>query len=67
MISERTVKFHVSAILAKLGVGNRTEAVSKAAQLGWSTYKLAQYSLAELSPGVYHQDTGAFLGDTKAW
>lgn len=34
IISERTVKFHVSAILAKLGVGNRTEAVSKAAQLG---------------------------------
>jgi DNA-binding NarL/FixJ family response regulator len=34
VISERTVKFHVSAILAKLGVGNRTEAVSKAAQLG---------------------------------
>jgi DNA-binding NarL/FixJ family response regulator len=33
-ISERTVKFHVSAILAKLQVGNRTEAVSKAAQLG---------------------------------
>jgi DNA-binding NarL/FixJ family response regulator len=33
-ISERTVKFHVSAILAKLGAGNRTEAVGKAAQLG---------------------------------
>jgi DNA-binding NarL/FixJ family response regulator len=33
-ISERTVKFHVSAILAKLQVGNRTEAVGKAAQLG---------------------------------
>jgi DNA-binding NarL/FixJ family response regulator len=33
-ISERTVKFHVSAILAKLQVGNRTEAVAKAAQLG---------------------------------
>ena len=34
VISERTVKFHVSAILAKLRVGNRTEAVSKAAQVG---------------------------------
>ena len=34
VISERTVKFHVSAILAKLDVGNRTEAVSKAAQMG---------------------------------
>ncbi len=33
-ISERTVKFHVSAILAKLQVGNRTEAVTRAAQLG---------------------------------
>jgi DNA-binding NarL/FixJ family response regulator len=33
-ISERTVKFHVSAILAKLGAGNRTEAVSRAAQVG---------------------------------
>jgi DNA-binding NarL/FixJ family response regulator len=34
VISERTVKFHVSAILAKLRVGNRTEAVAKAAQMG---------------------------------
>ena len=33
-ISERTVKFHVSAILAKLDVGNRTEAVTVAAQRG---------------------------------
>lgn len=34
VISERTVKFHVSAILAKLGAGNRTEAVTLAAQRG---------------------------------
>lgn len=33
-ITERTVKFHVSSILAKLGAGNRTEAVSIAAQRG---------------------------------
>jgi len=33
-ISERTVKFYVSAILGKLGAGNRTEAVAIAAQRG---------------------------------
>jgi DNA-binding NarL/FixJ family response regulator len=33
-ISERTVKFHVSVILAKLDAGNRTEAVAFAAQRG---------------------------------
>jgi DNA-binding NarL/FixJ family response regulator len=33
-ITERTVKFHVSSILGKLGAGNRTEAVSMAAQHG---------------------------------
>lgn len=34
VISERTVKFHVSSILGKLGAGNRTEAVSLAAGRG---------------------------------
>jgi DNA-binding NarL/FixJ family response regulator len=33
-ISERTVKFHVSSILGKLGAANRTEAVTLAAQRG---------------------------------
>lgn len=33
-ISERTVKFHVSAILSKLGVKNRTEAVQLAIKRG---------------------------------
>jgi DNA-binding NarL/FixJ family response regulator len=34
VISERTVKFHVSAILTKFNASNRTEAVSIAAQEG---------------------------------
>jgi DNA-binding NarL/FixJ family response regulator len=34
VISERTVKFHVSAILGKLEAGNRTEAVAIAVQRG---------------------------------
>jgi DNA-binding NarL/FixJ family response regulator len=33
-ISERTVKFHVTAIMRKLGANNRTEAVTSAAQQG---------------------------------
>jgi DNA-binding NarL/FixJ family response regulator len=37
VISERTVKFHVSSIFAKLGVGNRTEAVTIAARQGLVT------------------------------
>jgi DNA-binding NarL/FixJ family response regulator len=34
LIAERTVKFHITSILAKLGAGNRTEAVTVALQLG---------------------------------
>lgn len=33
-ITERTVKFHISSILGKLGAGNRTEAVRIAVQRG---------------------------------
>jgi DNA-binding NarL/FixJ family response regulator len=34
VVTERTVKFHVSSILTKLGAGNRTEAVSIANRHG---------------------------------
>ncbi len=34
VITERTVKFHISSILGKLGAGNRTEAVTIALQQG---------------------------------
>lgn len=34
VITERTVKFHISSILGKLGAGNRTEAVTLAVQKG---------------------------------
>jgi DNA-binding NarL/FixJ family response regulator len=33
-VAERTVKFHVSAIFTKLGVSNRTEAVTRAVSTG---------------------------------
>jgi DNA-binding NarL/FixJ family response regulator len=33
-VNERTVKYHVSAILSKLEVSNRTEAVTEAARRG---------------------------------
>jgi DNA-binding NarL/FixJ family response regulator len=36
-ISEHTVRFHVSAILGKLGAESRTEAAMRAAQLGLIT------------------------------
>ncbi len=36
-VSERTVKFHVSALFAKLGASNRTEAVTRAIQAGLTT------------------------------
>lgn len=34
-VTERTVKFHVSAILSKLGAANRTEAVGLGLKAGW--------------------------------
>jgi DNA-binding NarL/FixJ family response regulator len=38
VISERTAKFHVSAILRKLGAGNRTEAIASAVKHGLIEY-----------------------------
>jgi DNA-binding NarL/FixJ family response regulator len=37
-ISEHTAKFHVNAILGKLGAESRTEAVAEAARLGWIVF-----------------------------
>jgi DNA-binding NarL/FixJ family response regulator len=37
-ISEHTVKFHINAILGKLGAQSRTEAVARAARLGLITF-----------------------------
>jgi len=37
-ITQRTAKFHVSSILRKLGVANRTEALASAARLGLIEY-----------------------------
>ena len=34
-LSERIVRYHVSRIIEKLGVHNRTEAVGLAVQNGW--------------------------------
>jgi DNA-binding NarL/FixJ family response regulator len=34
-ISEHTVKFHVTAIMGKLGASTRAEAVARASRLGW--------------------------------
>jgi two-component system nitrate/nitrite response regulator NarL len=34
-VNERTIKYHVSAILSKLEVSNRTEAVTEAARRKW--------------------------------
>jgi len=39
VITERTVKFHISSILAKLGAGNRTEAVTLSVQRGLVSIK----------------------------
>ena len=44
IISERTVKFHVSSIMGKLGATNRTEAVALAAQRSLITLPLRKES-----------------------
>ena len=44
VIAPNTVKRHVQAILAKLGVSNRTQAVARALQLGLHTQKSIEAS-----------------------
>jgi len=39
-ISEHTVKFHVNAIMGKLGARTRTEAVTRAARTGLITLQI---------------------------
>jgi DNA-binding NarL/FixJ family response regulator len=36
-VRERTVKFHIAALMRKLGAGNRTEVVARATQDGLLT------------------------------
>jgi DNA-binding NarL/FixJ family response regulator len=41
-ISERTVQGHIASLFDKLGVSSRTEAVVRAAQLGWVSLEQTQ-------------------------
>ena len=54
-ISFHTVKFHVAAILAKLDADSRTEAVTRAAQLGLVMPQAAE----KLAPPVRSQSGNA--------
>ena len=42
-ISERTVQGHIASLFDKLGVSSRTEAVVRAAQLGWVSLEQAKH------------------------
>ena len=59
VISKRTVKFHVSSILGKLGAGNRTEAVTMALQQGTNRtivrYNILQLLLFNLEKNYAHR------------
>jgi DNA-binding NarL/FixJ family response regulator len=41
-ISERTVQGHIASLFSKLGVNSRTEAVVRAAQLGWVSLEMTK-------------------------
>jgi serine-type D-Ala-D-Ala carboxypeptidase/endopeptidase (penicillin-binding protein 4) len=51
-VSERTVRAHVSAVLERLGVGNRTQAAVAAIQRGWLATMALLLILLAVLPGV---------------
>jgi serine-type D-Ala-D-Ala carboxypeptidase/endopeptidase (penicillin-binding protein 4) len=58
-VSERTVRAHVSAVLERLGVANRTQAAVAAIQRGWLAVLTVLLVLLAVLPGVAAARTAA--------